>query len=419
LRGKFISIEKTKNVQRSTHNDMTEMLSQRVHALAESETLKMARMGRELRALGHDVISLSLGEPDFDTPDHIKVAAYQALQDGYTKYTPVAGLPELTKAISEKFKRDNHLDYRPDQIVVSNGAKQTVYNLCQALLNPGDEVVVFAPYWVSYWEIVKMSDGIPVPVYAGVDRDFKPSPEELDAAITERTKFVLFSSPCNPTGTVFTREELQAYADVIAKHPNVLIVSDEIYEYINFTHEHVSIGSFPNVKDRTITINGFAKGFSMTGWRLGYMGAPKYVADACSKIQGQVTSGASSFGQKAGAVALMSSLAPTEAMREAFRERRDIVLSLLEEVPGIRTNQPDGAFYVFPDVTYYFGKSDGRTTIHNADDFCDYIMSEAYVGLVSGSAFGDPNCFRLSYAASEDQLREAVRRMKSVLSRLK
>jgi len=398
---------------------MTEMLSQRVHALAESETLKMARMGRELRALGHDVISLSLGEPDFDTPDHIKVAAYQALQDGYTKYTPVAGLPELTKAISEKFKRDNHLDYRPDQIVVSNGAKQTVYNLCQALLNPGDEVVVFAPYWVSYWEIVKMSDGIPVPVYAGVDRDFKPSPEELDAAITERTKFVLFSSPCNPTGTVFTREELQAYADVIAKHPNVLIVSDEIYEYINFTHEHVSIGSFPNVKDRTITINGFAKGFSMTGWRLGYMGAPKYVADACSKIQGQVTSGASSFGQKAGAVALMSSLAPTEAMREAFRERRDIVLSLLEEVPGIRTNQPDGAFYVFPDVTYYFGKSDGRTTIHNADDFCDYIMSEAYVGLVSGSAFGDPNCFRLSYAASEDQLREAVRRMKSVLSRLK
>jgi len=419
LRGKFISIEKTKNVQRSTHNDMTEMLSQRVHALAESETLKMARMGRELRALGHDVISLSLGEPDFDTPDHIKVAAYQALQDGYSKYTPVAGLPELTKAISEKFKRDNHLDYRPDQIVVSNGAKQTVYNLCQALLNPGDEVVVFAPYWVSYWEIVKMSDGLPVPVYAGVDRDFKPSPEELDAAITERTKFVLFSSPCNPTGTVFTREELQAYADVIAKHPNVLIVSDEIYEYINFTHEHVSIGSFPNVKDRTITINGFAKGFSMTGWRLGYMGAPKYVADACSKIQGQVTSGASSFGQKAGAVALMSSLAPTEAMREAFRERRDIVLSLLEEVPGIRTNQPDGAFYVFPDVTYYFGKSDGRTTIHNADDFCDYIMSEAYVGLVSGSAFGDPNCFRLSYAASEDQLREAVRRMKSVLSRLK
>ena len=395
------------------------MLSQRVLGLAESETLKMARMARELKALGHDVISLSLGEPDFDTPDHIKDAAYQALKDGYTKYTPVAGLPELTKSISEKFKRENNLDYRPEQIVVSNGAKQTVYNLCQALLNDGDEVVVFSPYWVSYWEIVKLSGGVPVPVYAGVERDFKPSPEQLEAAITPKTKFVLFSSPCNPTGTVFAREELQAYADVIARHDNVLIVSDEIYEHINFTHEHVSIGSFANVKDRTITINGFAKGFSMTGWRLGYMGAPKYIADACSKIQGQVTSGASSFGQKAGAVALTSSLAATEAMREAFRERRDIVLSMLEEIPGIKTNLPDGAFYVFPDVTYYFGKSDGHTTIHNADDFCDYIMSNAYVGLVSGSAFGDPNCFRLSYAASEEQLREAVRRMKDVLGRLK
>ena len=398
---------------------MSEMLSQRVLGLADSETLKMARMARELKALGHDVISLSLGEPDFDTPDHIKDAAYQALKDGYTKYTPVAGLPELTKAISEKFKRENNLDYRPEQIVVSNGAKQTVYNLCQALLNEGDEVVVFSPYWVSYWEIVKLSGGVPVPVYAGVERDFKPSPEQLAAAITAKTKFVLFSSPCNPTGTVFTREELQAYADVVAQYPNVLIVSDEIYEHINFTHEHVSIGSFANVKDRTITINGFAKGFSMTGWRLGYMGAPKYVADACSKIQGQVTSGASSFGQKAGAVALTSSLAPTEAMREAFRERRDIVLSMLQEIPGIKTNLPDGAFYIFPDVTYYFGKSDGHTTVQNADDFCDYIMSNAYVGLVSGSAFGDPNCFRLSYAASEEQLREAVRRMKEVLGRLK
>ncbi len=398
---------------------MSEMLSQRVLGLAESETLKMARMARELKALGHDVISLSLGEPDFDTPDHIKDAAYQALKDGYTKYTPVAGLPELTKAISEKFKRENNLDYRPEQIVVSNGAKQTVYNLCQALLNDGDEVVVFSPYWVSYWEIVKLSGGVPVPVYAGVERDFKPSPEQLAAAITPKTKFVLFSSPCNPTGTVFAREELQAYADVIARHDNVLIVSDEIYEHINFTHEHVSIGSFANVKDRTVTINGFAKGFSMTGWRLGYMGAPKYIADACAKIQGQVTSGASSFGQKAGAVALTSSLAATEAMREAFRERRDIMLSMLAEIPGIKTNLPDGAFYVFPDVTYYFGKSDGNTTVRDADDFCDYIMSNAYVGLVSGSAFGDPNCFRLSYAASEEQLREAVRRMKDVLGRLK
>lgn len=395
------------------------ILSDRVLHLAESETLKMARMARELRALGHDVISLSLGEPDFDTPDHIKEAAYQALKDGYTKYTPVAGLPELTKAISEKFKRDNDLDYRPEQIVVSNGAKQTVYNLCQALLNPGDEVVVLAPYWVSYWEIVKLSGGVPVPVYAGVERDFKPTPQQISDAITERTKFVLFSSPCNPTGTVFDRDELQAYADAIAPHKHVLIVSDEIYEYINFTHEHVSIGSFPNVKDRTVTINGFAKGFAMTGWRLGYMGAPKYLADACSKIQGQVTSGASSFGQKAGAVALMSDLTPTETMREAFRERRDIVISMLEEIPGIKTNHPDGAFYIFPDISAFFGKTDGHTTIRNADDFCDYVMSNAYVGLVSGTAFGDPNCFRLSYAASEAQLREAIKRMKNVLGRLR
>lgn len=394
------------------------ILSDRVLQLAESETLKMARMARELRAQGHDVISLSLGEPDSDTPDHIKEAAFQALKDGYTKYTPVAGLAELTRAISDKFKRDNNLEYRPDQIVVSNGAKQTIYNLCQALLNPGDEAVLFSPYWVSYYEIVKLSEGVPVCVYAGVEQDFKPSPQQLDAAITEKTKFVLFSSPCNPTGTVFTRDELEAYANVIARHENVIVISDEIYEYINFTHEHVSIGSFPQVKERTVTVNGFAKGFAMTGWRLGYMGAPKFIADACSKIQGQVTSGAASFGQKAGAVALTSDLEPTYAMREAFRERRDIVISMIQEIPGIKTNNPDGAFYIFPDISAYFGKTDGHTTIHNADDFCDYVMMTAYVGLVSGSAFGDPNCFRLSYAASEEQLREAIRRLKDVLSRL-
>ncbi len=394
-------------------------LSERVQNLAESETLKMARMARELRAQGHDVISLSLGEPDFDTPDHIKEAAYQALKDGYTKYTPVAGLPELVKAISEKFKRDNGLEYRPDQIVVSNGAKQSVYNICQALLDPGDEVVVFSPYWVSYVEIIKLSGGTPIAVYAGVERDFKPSPAQLEEAITERTKFVLFSSPCNPTGTVFARSELEAYAKVLGRHKHVIVVSDEIYEYINFTHEHVSIGIFPEVKDRTVTINGFAKGFAMTGWRLGYMGAPKAIADACAKIQGQVTSGAASFSQKAGMVALTTDLGPTERMREAFRERRDIVLSLLEEIPGIKTNLPDGAFYIFADISAFFGKSDGITTIGNADDFCDYIMNVAHVGLVSGSAFGDPNCFRLSYAASEEQLREAVRRMKMVLSPLR
>jgi len=403
------------------HTDATavNVLSKRVLTLAESETLKMARMARELRAQGHDVISLSLGEPDFDTPVHIKEAAYQALKEGYTKYTPVAGLPELTKAISEKFKRDNHLDYKPEQIVVSNGAKQSIYNVCQALLDPGDEVIIFAPYWVSYWEIVKLSGGVPVPVYAGVEQEFKPTPEQLEAAITPRTKFLLFSSPCNPTGAVFSRRELQAYAEVLSRYEHVYVVSDEIYEYINFTAEHVSIGSLPQVRERTITVNGFAKGFAMTGWRLGYMGAPKFIADACCKIQGQVTSGAAAFSQKAGALALSGDLSPTRAMREAFLRRRDLVLSLLREIPGIRANHPEGAFYVFPDIGEFFGKSDGHIVLQNADDFCDYIMHHAHVGLVSGAAFGDPSCFRLSYAASEEQLREAIRRMKAALERLR
>jgi aspartate aminotransferase len=395
------------------------ILSEKVNALAESETLKMARMARELKAQGHDVISLSLGEPDFDTPAHIKKAANQALKDGYTKYTPVAGLPELTKAISEKFKRDNNLDYKPDQIVVSNGAKQSVYNLCMALLDPGDEVVVLSPYWVSYWEIIKMAGGTPIPVYAGVRKDFKPTGKQIADAITPKTKFVLFSSPCNPTGSVFNEKELKAIADAIAPHEHVCIISDEIYEYINFTGKHISIGSFPNVKDRTITINGFAKGFSMTGWRLGYIGAPKFIADACTKIQGQVTSGAASFSQKAGAIALMSDLKPTIKMRNAFKKRRNLITKLLKEIPGMKVNNPTGAFYVFPDISSFFGKSDGKTVIKDSDDFCDYIMTKAHVALVSGAAFGDPSAFRLSYAASEEQLTEAVRRMKEVLSKLK
>jgi aspartate aminotransferase len=395
------------------------ILSEKVNALAESETLKMARMGRELKALGHDVISLSLGEPDFDTPVHIKKAANQALKDGYTKYTPVAGLPELTKAISEKFKRDNNLDYKPDQIVVSNGAKQSVYNLCMAMLNPGDEAIVLSPYWVSYWEIIKMAGGTPVPVYAGVRKDFKPAAKQIADAITPKTKFVLFSSPCNPTGSVFNEKELKAIADAIAPHKHVYIISDEIYEYINFTGKHVSIGSFDNVKDRTITINGFAKGFSMTGWRLGYIGAPKFIADACTKIQGQVTSGAASFSQKAGAIALMADMKPTIKMRNAFKKRRNLIIKLLKEIPGMKVNFPTGAFYIFPDISSFFGKTDGEMVINNADDFCDYVMMKCYVGLVSGSAFGDPNAFRLSYAASEEQLIEAVRRMKEVLAKLK
>lgn len=396
----------------------TSQLSNLVNSMAESETLKMARMARELKAQGFDVISLSLGEPDFDTPVHIKDAAKKALDDGYTHYTPVAGLPELTDAISKKFKRDNDLDYVPNQIVVSNGAKQSIANLSMALLNEGDEAIVFAPYWVSYSEIIKMAGGVPVFVKAGVEQDFKVTAEQVEAAITARTKFVLFSSPCNPTGSVFTYDELKAIADVLAKHENIIIISDEIYEYINFTGKHVSIGSFENVRDRTVTVNGFAKGFAMTGWRLGYMGAPKWIADACTKIQGQITSGATSFGQKAGAYALMADLTPTYEMREAFRRRRELVIGLLSEIPGFKVNHPQGAFYSFPDISAYFGTSNGEYKINSADDFCDYIMMHSYVGLVSGSAFGDDNCFRLSYAASEENLIEAVRRIRVACAEL-
>lgn len=391
---------------------VTNRLSTLVNSMAESETLKMARMARELKAQGFDVISLSLGEPDFDTPVHIKDAAKKALDDGYTHYTPVAGLPELTEAISKKFKRDNNLDYAPNQIVVSNGAKQSIANLSMALLDQGDEAIVFAPYWVSYSEIIKMAGGVPVFVKAGVEQDFKVTAAQVEAAITDRTRFVLFSSPCNPTGSVFTYDELKSIADVLAKHENIIIISDEIYEYINFTGKHVSIGSFDNVRDRTVTVNGFAKGFAMTGWRLGYMGAPKWIADACTKIQGQITSGATAFGQKAGAFALMSDLSPTYEMREAFRRRRELVIGLLSEIPGFKVNHPQGAFYSFPDISAYFGTSNGEYVINNADDFCDYIMMHSYVGLVSGSAFGDDNCFRLSYAASEENLKEAVRRIR-------
>jgi aspartate aminotransferase len=393
-------------------------IADRVLCMAESETLKMARMARELKAKGHDVISLSLGEPDFDTPDHIKVAANEALKAGYTKYTPVTGLPELTKAISAKLKRENGLDFPPEQIIVSNGAKQTVYNLAMALLNPGDQAIVLAPYWVSYWEIIKMAEGVPVAVYADVERDFKPDPREIVAAITDKTRFILFSSPCNPTGSVFTRAELEAIAEALKPYPNVLILSDEIYEHINFLGEHVSIGSIESVRDRVVTINGFAKGFSMTGWRLGYCAGPKAVIDACSKIQGQVTSGATSFGQKAAAIALESDLAPTYAMRDAFLKRRDMLLELMLTIPGVICNEPDGAFYLFPNISSYFGKTDGDTIIANAEDFCDYLLLNAFVAVVPGNAFGDPNCFRLSYAASDEQLREAVRRMKEVLGRL-
>ncbi|MBL7817678.1 MAG: pyridoxal phosphate-dependent aminotransferase [Saprospiraceae bacterium] len=394
-------------------------LSSMVRNMSESETLKMAQMARNLRAQGHDVISLAIGEPDFDTPDHIKMAAIKALTEGFTKYTPVPGIPELLDAVSKKFKRDNDLDYAPNQIVVSNGAKQSISNVAFALLEEGDECIIFAPYWVSYIEIVRMTGATPVIVSAGVEQDYKVTAEQVEAAITERTKMVLFSSPCNPSGAVFTKSELHAIADVIGKYEDIVVVSDEIYEYINYTDAgNTSIGTFESVKDRTVTVNGFAKGFAMTGWRLGFIGAPKWIADACNKIQGQYTSGANSFSQKAAVVALNSGLEASYKMRDEFRKRRDMCIDLLSEIPGFKVPTPEGAFYIFPNISTYFGKSDGTTTIKNADDFADYVMLNAYVGVVSGGAFGAPDCFRLSYAASEAQLREAIRRIKEVCARL-
>jgi len=379
-------------------------ISSRVSNMAESATLLMSKLARQLRGEGHDVISLSLGEPDFDTPSHIKDFAKKALDEGYTKYTPVSGLPELREAIITKFKRDNHLEYGMNEIVVSNGAKQSIFNICMALLDPGDEVAVLTPYWVSYSAIIKLAGG--TPVYVG-------------EAITDKTKFVIFSSPCNPTGSVYTKEDLTAISEVILEHPGLMVVADEIYEYINFTDTHISIGALPNMKERTITVNGFAKGFAMTGWRLGYMGAPAWVAAACAKIQGQVTSGATAFGQKAGADALLADLGPTHTMKEAFAKRRELVINKLNEIPNFKVNQPKGAFYVFPDISAYIGKtfSDGT---HFEDDnaFALYLLKQAHVAIVSGSAFGAPGCIRISYAASEETLTEAIRRIKDCLGKL-
>lgn len=394
-------------------------LSRRVQQMEESATIRMAQIARDLRAQGHDVISLSVGEPDFDTPQHIKEAAKKALDDGYTKYTPVPGLVELRKAIQTKFKRDNDLDFSLDQIVVSNGAKQSIANIFLALLDPGDEVIVLAPYWVSYSEIIKLAEGVPVLLEAGIEQDYKVSAERIAEAITPRTKALLFSSPCNPTGSVYTQTELQAIADVVAVHDHLYIVSDEIYEYINFTDAHASIGAIEAVKDRTVTVNGFSKGFAMTGWRLGYLGAPDWLAAACNKIQGQFTSGANAFGQMAGAHALLSDMTPTYEMRAAFRRRRDLVIEQLSRIPGLRVNEPQGAFYIFPDISDFFGKSAGSMTIRNSDDFCEYVLQEAFVAVVAGSAFGADNCFRLSYAASEAELEEAIARIGKALGKLK
>ena len=398
----------------------TRPLSDRVLRMEESATIKMAQMARDLKAKGNDVISLSLGEPDFDTPDHIKKAAKDALDAGYTKYTPVPGLVEFREAIVRKFKRDNGLDFGINQIVVSNGAKQTINNLFMALCNEGDEVIVLAPFWVSYSAIIELAGGVPVIIRAGIEDDFKVSAAQVKAAITNKTKAIIFSSPCNPTGSVYLKEELQAIADVIAAEENeIVIISDEIYEHINFTDKHASIGSFPNVKDQTVTVNGMAKGFAMTGWRLGYMGGPVWLAKACAKLQSQSTSGATSFGQKAAAVALDSDLAPSMKMKEAFEKRRELVINGLSAIEGFKVNHPKGAFYSFPDISYFFGKSDGTTTINNSVDFCEYLLQNAFVACVAGSAFGADECMRISYAASEEQLKEAIKRIGEAVSKLK
>lgn len=391
--------------------DHKKVLSDRVQGMKESATLAMAQMARDIASEGHDVISLSIGQPDFDTPDHIKEAAKKALDEGYTKYTPVPGLLHLREAIVKKFKRDNGLEFELNQISVANGAKQTIYNICHAVLDPGDEVIIFTPYWVSYSAIVKLAGGVVVPVSAGIEDDFKVSADQLEAAITDKTKLILFSSPCNPTGSVYGHKELEAIAEVISKHDNILIISDEIYEYINFTGKHVSIGSFDSVRDRTITVNGMSKGFAMTGWRIGYMGGPAWVVAACNKVQGQCTSGASAFGQMGAAHGLSSDMKPTQEMKAEFLRRKQLILELINHIPGIESNDPEGAFYIFPDVSAIFGKSNGTNTINTADDFAMLLLKEAHVAVVSGSSFGDDNCIRISYASSEEDLREAFKRL--------
>lgn len=388
------------------------IISSRVTRMEESATLKMAAKARALKAQGKDIISLSLGEPDFDTPVHIKEAAKKALDDGFTKYTPVSGLKDYVDAIITKFKRDNDLTYEAKNIVVSTGAKQSLFNIFHSILNEGDEVVIFAPYWVSYDAIVKLAGGRPIIVSAGIEQDFKVTAEQVKEVITEKTKAVVFSSPCNPTGSVYSKEELTAIAEVIKEANNIVAVADEIYEFINYTDKHCSIASIDGMKERTVTVNGMAKGFAMTGWRLGYIGAPEWLAKACAKIQGQCTSGANAFAQKGAAEALLTDLKPSHDMRDAFLKRRDLVINLLSEIPGIKANRPQGAFYAFPDVSYYFGKSKNGVIIDNADDFAEYILESAFVASVSGSAFGAPNCVRFSYAASEEMLKEAMRRIK-------
>ncbi len=396
------------------------LLAKRIQALDESSTLGMTKKARELASQGHQVISLSVGEPDFKTPAHICDAAKKAIDDGFHGYSPVAGYPDLRMAIANKLKRDNNLEWGSENIVVSTGAKHSLANAIAALIDPGDEVIVFSPYWVSYSEMVKLAEGKSVLVQGAFDNNFKVTAEQFEAAITPKTKMVMFSSPNNPTGSVYTESELRDIANVVARHENIFVLADEIYEYINFTQGgHFSIGSIPEIKERVITVNGVAKGHAMTGWRIGFIAAAKWIADGVEKLQGQVTSGTNSIAQKASVAAFNGPLDHAHEMKEAYERRRKLVVGKLREIPGFKVNMPDGAFYAFPDISYYFGKSDGNTTIKDSDDFCTWLLMDAFVATVAGSGFGAPDCMRISTAAADEQLEEACERIKAAVAKLK
>ena len=399
-----------------------EILSNRILNMAESETLAITAKARELKAQGKDVISLSIGEPDFNTPDEVKEAAKKAIDDNFTHYPPVPGYADLREAICTKLKRDNDLDFKPEQIVVSTGAKQSIYQLAQVLLNPGDEAIIPTPFWVSYKEFVRLAGATPVFVKTSIENSFKVTPEQLEAAITPKTKLIMFSSPSNPTGMLYTKDELKGIADVVAKHPNVFVMADEIYEHINFVGKHESIAQFAEIRDRVITVNGVAKGFAMTGWRIGFIAAAPVIAKACNKLQGQVTSATCSIAQKATVKAMLMDPKTSPDvinMRNTFLKRRDLVYGLLKEIPGVKVTLPQGAFYFFPDVSAYYGKSFNGQVIKNSTDMAFYLLNEANVATVMGAAFGDDDCIRLSYATSEDLLVEAMRRIKAALANLK
>tara|TARA_A200000113_G_scaffold224026_1_gene240939 strand:- start:299 stop:1492 length:1194 start_codon:yes stop_codon:yes gene_type:complete len=393
-----------------------EIISDRVNRLSESATIAMARKARELKSQGIDIISLSLGEPDFNTPDFIKDAGKEGIDKNFSKYMPVNGYQDLREAISNKFKRDNGIEYNTEQIVVSTGAKQSIANVVLSLINPGDEVIVPAPYWVSYAEIIKMAEGVPVFIDTSIKNDFKISPSELQGAITNKTKMMIYSSPCNPSGSVYSKEELRSLADVLVNYPSITVLSDEIYEHINFTGSYFSIGAFPDMYNQVVTINGVSKSFAMTGWRLGYIGAPLHIAQACTKIQGQFTSGTSSISQRAAIAAVSANPSEILEMRDAFLSRRDFILEELNKIKGININQPQGAFYVFPDVSAFFNKSYGNFTVTNSDQLAMYILETAKVAVVTGNAFGSPNCIRISYASSMEKLKDAMDRIATALN---